>query len=278
VGARLRTLTQARAYEAVRGRGKATPERTKTLRRVELAKAAVGALTGTEPTSAAIWRSLKSRRTAALTQKYCAFVWRMLHDGQKVGEYWEDKGACSTRKDCDQCNEVESMEHILFECRTSGQETVWKLAEEAWAATGLPWPEITIGTVMGAGLVEIRNENGRVNKGRTRLFKIILSEAAYLIWVLRCEWRIGREQRVHEMHTVTEICARWHLLLNRRIKVDWAITNKTSYGNKALQKSLVMNTWLHLATRYNNAVRADLIGGGVLVGTATARRPPGRNR
>ncbi|KAH9025218.1 hypothetical protein EDB85DRAFT_1984442 [Lactarius pseudohatsudake] len=52
-------------------------------------------------------------------------------------------------------------------------------------------------------------------KGATRLLQILISEAAHLIWVLRCERVIqGKQQNANE----TE--ARWFKAINRRLTED----------------------------------------------------------
>ena len=52
-------------------------------------------------------------------------------------------------------------------------------------------------------------------KGATRLLQILISEAAHLIWVLRCE-RVIQEKR----HEGREIVARWEKAINRRLTND----------------------------------------------------------
>ncbi|KAF6747103.1 hypothetical protein DFP72DRAFT_822230 [Ephemerocybe angulata] len=192
LGARVNVLTQARAYRLIRAR-KEKDERRRMTAMVERAKAAALQVNGVEPQTKSIWSSLRKRKKGTLTQKFSAFAWKALHEGHKVGKYW--KYIDEDRYQCQPCNsDIESLEHILQECRVSGQETVWNLAREAWAKTGLDWPEVTLELILSVGTIEIKNRNGKASEGRTRLFKILLTESAYLIWLLRCEWRIGREQ------------------------------------------------------------------------------------
>ncbi|KAF6747132.1 hypothetical protein DFP72DRAFT_920581 [Ephemerocybe angulata] len=69
----------------------------------------------------------------------------MLHNGYRLGHYWKNIGAMrDERMPCHECEEpVESMDHILRECRVSGQATVWKLAKELWV-TGLDRPRVAL--------------------------------------------------------------------------------------------------------------------------------------
>ncbi|KAF6746130.1 hypothetical protein DFP72DRAFT_823459, partial [Ephemerocybe angulata] len=59
---------------------------------------------------------------------------------------------------------------------------------------------------------------------------IIISESAHLIWCLRCEWRIGREGKLDCLHTEAEITGRWRAVVNRRLRLDWALVNKQAGG------------------------------------------------
>ncbi|KAF6763489.1 hypothetical protein DFP72DRAFT_800579, partial [Ephemerocybe angulata] len=141
LGAATTALTQSKAYRAIREFGPSEPRR-RTERMLERTKAVVEELTDTRPTTAAIWNSLKRRKGATLTQKFSAYAWRTLHDGYKLGWYWENITALrNDRMPCRQCEApVETMDHILRECTVSGQAVVWELAKELWAVTGLDWP------------------------------------------------------------------------------------------------------------------------------------------
>ncbi|KAF6757047.1 hypothetical protein DFP72DRAFT_846403 [Ephemerocybe angulata] len=257
---------------------KSKGERRRTAAQIEKTKAAVLGATGTEAKKETIWKSLRKRKKETLTQKFGAFAWKSLHGGYKVGTYW--KHIDEDRLKCQPCNaDTESMEHIMHECRVSGQETVWKIAKEAWALTGIQWPEVTFDLILGIGTVEIKGRRGKMRDGRTRLFQIIITESAYLIWLLRCEWRISREQNTAKIHTVQEITARWRKAVTRRLRLDWALTSKLSFGKKALRAAEVKRTWTGLSDDRNfGTLRKDFTGEGVLVDNAIQRRPPGRNR
>ncbi|KAF5341132.1 hypothetical protein D9611_005853 [Ephemerocybe angulata] len=280
LGAKANELTQRNAYKLIKERAN-TGERARTERTMSNTRATIESLTGTNHTPEHIWKSLRQRKKGVLTQKFSVFAWKALHRGHKVGEFW--KYINPDRHVCPQCNApVENLEHIFTECRVSGQETVWALAKRAWQRTGLPWPEITLGLILGISVMEVKDSNGKVLDGRTRLLRIIISESAYLIWLLRCEWRIGREQNVLNMHTRKEISARWKIAIERRLRLDWALTNKLAFGKKALRPAEVKRTWKGIASTKNQSVlRTFPEDEGVLVGTggiANQLRPPGRNR
>jgi hypothetical protein len=277
IGLNIRSMTQALAYTRIRDVKKKPPCR-RTARTLELVQAAVSEQTEVNHTLAAVWRSIKHRKDGAFTQKFSSFAWKTLHEGHKIGRFWEHTRVRDEYMPCDQCDvPEESMTHILFDCRVSGQSVVWKLAERLWRAIGREWPHISLGLVLGLGLVEIKDETGRTLKGRTRLFRILISESAYLIWVLQCEWRIGREQDPTKLHSETEVTAWWKRAMERRLRVDWALTNSLAYGKKALKMRLIEQTW-HEVALDRQSIRSDLSRLGVLVGSGRVRRPPGRHR
>src|SRR5882762_7782112 len=99
----------------------------------------------------------------------------------------------------------------------------------------------------------------------------------YLIWKLRCEWRIQREADPSQRHTTSEIRNRWLSTINSRLRLDCLLADRRRYGYKTLRSSLVQRTWqgtLHdepsLPDDWHKIT-------GVLVGMGVPR-PPGRNR
>ncbi|KAF5328563.1 hypothetical protein D9611_014950 [Ephemerocybe angulata] len=163
MGAAVHALTQAMAYRAIQARSAPKPRRN-TERMIEKTRAVIDELTGVNPTRGAIWTSLRRRKMATLTQKFCAYAWRSLHEGYKLGKYWDNIDALrDDRMPCLECEApVESMDHILRECRVSGQELVWRLAKEIWSETGHEWPYITVETVLGVGLLTVKDADGKM--------------------------------------------------------------------------------------------------------------------
>ena len=82
---------------------------------------------------------------------------------------------------CPLCNVEESMEHILLECDAPERTQIWDLTNKLWKLkTKQPLP-ITHGGILGCGLARYLKENGKLDKGLNRLFKIVMSESAHLI-------------------------------------------------------------------------------------------------
>ncbi|KAJ7709017.1 hypothetical protein B0H17DRAFT_916440 [Mycena rosella] len=79
----------------------------------------------------------------------------------------------------------------------------------------------------------------RCDTGTTRLFRILVSESAHLIWQIRCEWIIQEKNPVsmHKIHN------RWLSQINHRLGLDQAMTNDHKYGKKVIRKSLALKIW-----------------------------------
>jgi len=142
------------------------------------------------------------------------FLYKTIHGTHLVGRYWSHIDGYKERERCMTCNEMELMSHILTRCKEKNTQTIWCLAKALWPHNNIPWPEVTLGTILGCGNISPhpyrpeRNNRRRQQKtthqGPTWLLQIILSESAYLIWVLRCE-RVIQEKTLSDR----EIRARW---------------------------------------------------------------------
>ncbi|KAG1811459.1 uncharacterized protein BJ212DRAFT_1277665 [Suillus subaureus] len=98
----------------------------------------------------------------------------------------------------------------MLECPNNAQETIWKLTKDLWPTKFGAWPKIKLGTILGYGNLNLRKniqnrqnsdeEDKNINirdktNGASRLMRILISESAYLIWVIRCDSTIN--ERTH---------------------------------------------------------------------------------
>ncbi len=103
-----------------------------------------------------------------------------------------------------------------------------------------------MGTIMGAALPMFTRgptpaePTPRPLLGKNRLFTILVSESAHLIWRIRCERVIQREDDPERRHSEIETTNKWLLSLNNRLKTDIAQTNVTKYGALALAEKTVL--------------------------------------
>jgi len=85
------------------------------------------------------------------------------------------------------CRVEDSMEHILTECDVPGQGLIWNLTKALWLKKQGSWPNrLNMGNIIGCSLIEVKSQDGEHQTGAERLYRIIMSEAAYLIWKIRC--------------------------------------------------------------------------------------------
>ena len=104
-----------------------------------------------------------------------------------------------------------------------------------------PTSALSWGVIAGCALAEFRTPDGAVPTGASRLYQIILSESAFLIWKLRCERRVGRGDDAPP-HRRDDVHRRWLSMINDRLQVDVASTHPR-FGRKALPAMTVLRTW-----------------------------------
>ncbi|KAK0465919.1 uncharacterized protein EV420DRAFT_1261828 [Desarmillaria tabescens] len=79
--------------------------------------------------------------------------------------------------------------------------------------------------------------------GKNRLYHILISESAALIWRLRCEWRISKQDDETKWHSKVEIHNRWVSCINQRLSLDCQIVKTQKNGKHNLNPKIVLHTW-----------------------------------
>ena len=114
---------------------------------------------GIFPTDHAIWQSI---RQLVIDRKIRAFLYRVIHDTNKIGQYWERIPNYEHRSRCQKCDgTTESLEHIMTECEASGQKQVWKLATESLASRNIDTSTLSIGDIMGCAMPQFKKTDGK---------------------------------------------------------------------------------------------------------------------
>jgi len=181
-GAKLAALTQAELYHHIKKRKK-VKLRERTRINVERTQACIEDHFQLKPSPKAIWISIRSRDISRNIRDY---LWKTLHSAYKVGNFWDNIPGHEQWGLCPVCETEESMEHILLECDAPGRTQIWKLANKLWKMrSNQPLPS-SYGSILGCGIA-VHTKNGKPDTGLNRLFRIIMSESAHLIWKLRCE-------------------------------------------------------------------------------------------
>lgn len=261
-GARLDCLTQALAYKGIREKT-APPPRSRTTARVTILKRYLAALPGADCEEKDIWRGLRAKD---IRRPVADFLWKGIHGAHRIGSFWLKIPGKEGRATCPRCDDVESLEHILVDCRDVGQELIWGFARAAWARTGIAWAAPGLSDILAVG-PRSRALCGEdpAPKPLSRLWRILVSESAHLIWRLRCERVIGHCDEPGWQHTATSVAARWAAAVDTRLRRDIEGTRR-KYGRLALKKSLVVSTWEGLLTADSNLSKDWAKARKVLVG------------
>jgi ribonuclease HI len=142
---------------------------------------------------------------------------------------------------CKECEMMEDLEHIFTSCTSPGQEIIWRATEALWLERESTWPAVSLGTILGCGLAEFRDDKGKLRHGTQRLYRILMSESAFLIWKLRNDRVISRDG---VPATEEEIVNKWKFAVNQRLQVDIMLANRPMRGMRpALASKLVLETW-----------------------------------
>ncbi|KAF8957776.1 hypothetical protein BDZ97DRAFT_1951033 [Flammula alnicola] len=235
-GATLSKMTQSLAYKMIRERKMLKyTKRNRTKVNIKATQSAAKAAFGVDIAEEKIWRSIRNKD---LSRNIRYFMWMVTHDAYMIGTQWLRptlSAEMQERSKCRHCDDaIETMEHILTECKASGQEEVWQLVKNLWEMkSDTPWPELSLGTILASASAKFPLQ------GEARLYRVMVPEAAHLIWKMRCTRVIQNENEA-----TTEVEANRKLLksINARLEMDCKMTNP-KYGKKALRKDIVLDTW-----------------------------------
>ncbi|KAI4517376.1 hypothetical protein K525DRAFT_182168, partial [Schizophyllum commune Loenen D] len=244
-GARLMALSQADLYKNIR-RIKTSEkpyQRKKTKENLDIARWSAFERTKKFPRDRDIWMAMRNK---AISREVTQFLYKTCHGAYKIGDYWEKIPNFEQRGTCPVCQTTESMEHILFGCVAKGQDVVWRLTRTLWENKHTDWPTLNLGTVLSCGITDFKaDDQKRRRKGANRLYTILISESAFLIWKLRNERVIRGGERAGDPDFFSEqyIRNRWLQTMNNRLTLDREMTKNYKYGKRAIQKEVVLTTW-----------------------------------
>src|SRR5260370_35608710 len=97
------------------------------------------------------------------------------------------------------------------------------------------WPaDLDITTIMALPLLRICTPEGHIRAGASRLFLIIMSESAFLIWKLRCK-RILDVTPEDPIRTISlqEAHNQASAIINSRLNQDKILTRRKRYAKKS---------------------------------------------
>ncbi|EPQ50508.1 RnaseH-domain-containing protein, partial [Gloeophyllum trabeum ATCC 11539] len=171
-GVKLSALTQHLAYEAIRARKVATTQPRKH---------ATYNISRMRDGLHDLWNSCRNLNLRPLVRQ---FLYKAIQRAHKIGDYWLPIAGYETRAICPTCEDCsDNLDHILLECLTPAR--VWMLTQDLWPDSFGPWPALNFGALLSCG--KLAPPLTKPHPGASRLLQILVSEAIYLLWVLRCE-------------------------------------------------------------------------------------------
>jgi ribonuclease HI/exonuclease III len=239
IGAKLSKMTQKVAYQGIREaklrKYKPRPRTAKTVERIveDLIREGAG-----QHKPETIWKNIRHKD---LDKKASNFMWSLLHDAFMIGDKWlrdnfdEEQ---QLRSQCQLCNKLEDMTHILLECKDPIRSKIWDQAEEVYRIRNLEWAPPSLGSIAGCGLDDPEKDY-RAPKGDTRLKRIVISESASLIWAMRCQRVIGTGPSPSKL----EATARWVKAMDERIERDCFMLRRSHKATNKPSMKLVKATW-----------------------------------
>lgn len=270
-GAQVSALSQSLAYKGIRERQR-RPQREATTRMIGEVQRAVETNFSVLPRSEAIWRAI-SKKTVSRSIR--VFLWKTLHGAHKIGGFWKHIEGHEDRQRCGACGVEDTLDHILFQCRAPGSSVIWKAARDLWRKRRQEWPVGTVADVVASTLATFKNGE-TLQSGDNRLFGILVTESAFLIWRLRNK-RVCDEIPEDKWPESTEIRNAWLYAINRRLRLDVILTH-AKWGEKALKRKTVIQTWRGLLQDESNLPKDWTQSSGVLVGRDRQEHRQGPDR
>ena len=271
-GTKLASLEQRDFYKIISEK-RHIPQRARADRLIGRIQACAENTFGNPPKAETIWLATKHKD---LTRKTRDFLWKATQHAYKIGDYWKNIAGYEDRGICPLCDEQEDMEHILTSCRAEARTTAWGLANELWLKRANQSLPTRLGDILGCGLANFTTR-GKPDTGKNRLYRIIVSETAYLIWKLRNERRIRDGDSQEHNNINNETTKRWVNAINKRLTTDRHLTNDKRFGKRALKSKLVKDTWSKCLNNEEGLPDDWHIRRGVLVGISWTT-PPGRRQ
>ena len=123
----------------------------------------------------------------------------------------------------------------------TSRSTIWNLANNLWKKRNNAQLPSRLGDILGCSLVNFKSRE-KPDRGKNRLYQILVSESAYLIWKIRNERRI-RDNDTTVEPTAEVVKKRWTNAINKRLTIDRFLTDENRFRKKAIDKNLVKRTW-----------------------------------
>jgi len=235
-GARLQTLTQAQAYKLIISQKETTPGGQKTKERIEYIKTEIEKKWKMRPTEEMIWKGIYNNDT---NRKISDFIWKVTHNRIKCGSFFNQIPNWEEKQYCYRCKQIESVSHILLECKENHQEAIWEKTKILMKDLGeKEWNKPDISTVIAIGAVQINSKCNKEKAIRQRRLRTVISETVWTIWKLRNR-EIFDEVKMNKDAWTSE----WKRNIRERIVLEFSITKGTQIPHWKNKTENFMETW-----------------------------------
>ena len=171
-GSKLTELTQKKAYKMILRYHSRQPGNDQTKSKIEKTKKELLQKTGICMTTSNIWIN---NRKEIIPPKINDFLWKLCHNRHKVDTWflkikgWENRAHCK-------CGKLETMNHIIMECKLNKGPTIWK---QSFLKT--QWLQLTIELIRGLGSIQLRKSPRQMSEAYIER----ITEAIWLIQTIK---------------------------------------------------------------------------------------------
>ncbi|KII82821.1 hypothetical protein PLICRDRAFT_61651, partial [Plicaturopsis crispa FD-325 SS-3] len=193
-GARLNTLSQSQAYRLVQRSKRIIAGGIRSQNTMAKIVTDIKEKFLTETSIDKVWTGLNGSH---ISKPIGDFLWKTIHKRVRCGPYflnipnWEDKALCM-------CGEIETVEHILLDCKENRNHRLWRHIKMLWEKSmESKWIQPDFSTIQGIGAVEWPtqlDEDHKTDFIKTKVYRVLVSEAIWAIWKDRNN-RIFQEKR-----------------------------------------------------------------------------------
>ncbi|TRM58186.1 hypothetical protein BD626DRAFT_410842, partial [Schizophyllum amplum] len=219
-GMPLHKITQKSAYQQVRPIPKEAirPQTRPQIKRIKRAQRRRGQR---EPTSKEIWKAISATE---FRKNVAEFMYKTAHNANKCGKFWSHLDGYQERTYCVECSTatnkvVETIDHIMLRCKAPARKRLWKAAEDICEERGIKWEHLSMGVILSSGLRRIERGD-KPCKGDMRLYRILMSECTYMVWLARNERVIKFEGRREDCPGGEVAVKRLKSILRRRKQIE----------------------------------------------------------
>jgi hypothetical protein len=156
-GATLSTISQVQAYRMILD-NKPRTSRPATEKNIQIIKKDLQSIRQRQPTNASIWKAVQS---TTLRRRVRNFFFNLIHDSLKTGNFFKHIPNCEEQVNCSKCGKIDSIQHILLECQSPHRNLIWQTAKHLWPEQFGIWPNVSMGVIVGAPLVEFHDPKGQ---------------------------------------------------------------------------------------------------------------------